>query len=71
VRSSLGVRVEGTSREVHIVRPMLPIGIESLTIRALPVGEARIDLNFHRLGDEVVVVPGRHTEAEVKVLTHL
>jgi hypothetical protein len=50
---------------------MLPIGIETLSIRDLPVGQARIDIEFHRMGSEVVVAPLKHAKAGVRVLAHL
>jgi hypothetical protein len=59
------------SKEVHIQRPMLPIGIESLSIHNLGVGEALINMEFHRLAGEVVVAPLRHAEHGVRVLAHL
>jgi hypothetical protein len=50
---------------------MLPIGIESLSIHNLAVGEALIDMEFHRIAGEVVVAPLRHAEHGVRVLAHL
>jgi hypothetical protein len=50
---------------------MLPIGIESLSIHDLSVGEALINMEFHRVAGEVVVAPLKHTEHGVRVLTHL
>jgi glycogen debranching enzyme len=71
LQACLGVRIDGRRKEVHIERPLLPIGIESLSIRDLPVGDVRIDLEFHRIGNEVVAVPAKHSEAGVRVLAHL
>ena len=71
LQASLGVRIDGRRKEVHIERPLLPIGIESLSIRDLPVGDARIDLEFHRIGEEVVAVPAKHVDGGVRVLAHL
>ncbi len=71
LQALLGIRIDGAAREVHIQRPMLPEGLESLRICELPVGEAHIDIEFHRLGDEVGAVPFRHTDAGVNVLAHL
>lgn len=71
LQACLGMRIDGRARELHIDRPLLPIGVASLTIRDLPVADARIDLTFHRIGDEVVAVPVRHDEAGVRVLSHL
>ena len=71
LQATLGIRIDGRRREVHIERPLLPIGIESLSIRDLPVGGVCIDLEFHRIGNEVVAVPARHSEGGVRVLAHL
>lgn len=71
LQASLGIRVDGQRNEVHIERPMLPIGIESLSIRDLAVNEARIELEFHRIGEEVVIVPAKHVGSAVRVLAHL
>ena len=68
LQATLGIRIDGARREVHVDRPLLPEGIESLRVRALPVGTARIDIEFHRLGDEVAAVPFGHTETGVTVL---
>jgi hypothetical protein len=65
------VRIDGRREAVHIERPVLPIGIESLRIADLPVGQARIDLEFQRIAEEVVVVPTKHTDGGVQVLAHL
>lgn len=71
LQASLGVRIDGRCKEVHIERPLLPIGVESLSIRDLPVGDVCIDLEFHRIGEEVVAVPAKHVGGGVRVLAHL
>jgi hypothetical protein len=71
LQACLGIRIDGERQEVHATRPLLPIGVESLSIRGLPVAGKAIDLDFHRIGDEVVVVPSRHLDAGVRVLAHL
>jgi len=71
LQASLGVRIDGRRKEVHIERPLLPSGIESLSIRDLPVGDACIDLEFRRIGEEVVAVPRKHLSGGVRVLAHL
>jgi glycogen debranching enzyme len=71
LQACLGVRVDGRRREIHVERPLLPPGIEALGIHGLRVGDATVDLEFQRIGNEVVVVPGRHAAGEVAVLTHL
>lgn len=49
----------------------LPEGVDSLDVTDLPINGTTIDLRFRRLGEEVVAVPVRHTEAGVRVLGHL
>jgi glycogen debranching enzyme len=71
LHASLGIRIDGWRKEVHIERPLLPIGIESLSVRDLPVGDVCIDLEFHRIGEEVVAVPAKHVDSGVRVLAHL
>jgi glycogen debranching enzyme len=71
LQATLGICIDGRRKEVHIERPLLPIGVESLTIRNLPVRDVRIDLEFHRIGNEVVAVPTKHSEGGVRVLAHL
>jgi glycogen debranching enzyme len=71
LQATLGVSIDGRRNEVHIRRPVLPIGIESLRVCDLQVGHARIDLEFHRIGAEVVAVPAKHTDSGVRVLVHL
>ena len=71
LQACLGVQVDGERREVHVTRPLLPIGVERLAIHDLPIDGAAIDLEFERIGDEVVVVPARHLDAGVRVLAHL
>jgi hypothetical protein len=41
------------------------------SIRDLPVGNVLIDLEFHRIGEEVVAVPTKHVDGGVRVLAHL
>jgi len=71
LQSLLGIRVDGALREVHIERPFLPSGVDSLYVRDLLVADAEIDLEFHRIGDQVVVVPSKHGAVGVRVQAHL
>ena len=71
LHSCLGIRIDGRRKEVHIERPLLPNGTDSLSIRELPVGDACIDLEFRRIGEEIAVVPAKHLEGGVRVLAHL
>jgi hypothetical protein len=71
LQASLGVHIDGQRNRNHVERPLLPLGIEHLSVRALPINDARVDLHFHRIGEEVVVVPAGHVDCGVRVLAHL
>jgi glycogen debranching enzyme len=71
LQASLGVRIDGRRGELHIERPQLPNGIESLAVRDLRVGGRSIDIQFQRIGAEVVALPAGRGEGEVPVLAHL
>jgi glycogen debranching enzyme len=71
LQASLGLAIDGRAKAVHVSQPELPIGIQSLTIQNVTVQGSSIDLTFHRLSDEVVVLPAKHVEGGVSVLAHL
>lgn len=71
LQAVLGITIDGAAKAVHIERPLLPHGIESLRVCNLPVGDAHIDIEFHRLGAEVGAVPFGHVEGGVNVMAHL
>ena len=54
VQACLGLSVDGWKRRVIVDRPTLPIGIDSLTVRRLRVGDAEVDVHFQHVGDHVV-----------------
>ena len=49
----LGLRVDGWEGEITVDRPRLPIGIDSLTVRRLTVGQVSVDVHFRRVEDRV------------------
>ncbi|MBS0419428.1 MAG: amylo-alpha-1,6-glucosidase [Proteobacteria bacterium] len=71
LQALLGLQISGRRAEVHIHRPELPVGIESITLAGLAVGEERINLEFQRIGGGIVVIPTQHTNTKVRVLAHL
>jgi glycogen debranching enzyme len=71
LQACLGIQIDGERREVHVTRPTLPIGVESLAIHGLPLRGESIDLIFDRIGEQVVVMPSGHLDGGVRVLAHL
>jgi glycogen debranching enzyme len=54
MQACLGLEIDGWNGEIRVTRPRLPIGIDTLTLRHLGVGEKKVDLTFQRVGDRVV-----------------
>jgi len=45
----------GGGKEVRIEKPQLPIGIEAINLSDIAAGDARIDLNFERVQQHIIV----------------
>ena len=58
LQACLGIEIDGWRGEVRIERPMLPSGIDRITVRRIAVGDRRIDVVFQRQGERV----GAHLE---------
>ncbi len=67
LQASLGVSIDAFARTVRITDPTLPIGVDRLTVTDLQVGEARVDIAFERVGDQVVAMP-RNKVGQVSVV---
>lgn len=71
LQACLGLRVDGLRSRITVDCPCLPIGIESLTVEALPVGPHRVTLGFRRIGDRVVVAPQGIRPPEVDIIIRM
>jgi glycogen debranching enzyme len=68
LQTCLGIRVEGQAQRITIARPVLPAAVDEITLAGVTVGEARVDLTFHRRArGERVLVDVRPVEGEVQV----
>ena len=61
LQAALGVSIDAASGVVEVDNPMMPAGIEHLTLSRLQVGDAVVDLAFDRVNDQTVVAPRRRT----------
>jgi glycogen debranching enzyme len=68
MQAVLGLRIDAFEQTVTIANPALPAGMERLTVTGLQVGEARTDLLFRRLGDQVAVTP-RNKVGDLRIVT--
>ena len=54
LQSCIGLRIDGWTGTMHIDRPMLPVGIDRLSILHLPVRDGLVELTIQRIGKRVV-----------------
>lgn len=60
LQACLGLSIEGAASQVEIRDPVLPVGIDRLSVSNLRIGDGRIDLTFERQGDRVAVHSNSH-----------
>jgi glycogen debranching enzyme len=68
MQACLGLEIDGWDGEIHVTRPRLPIGIDTLTLRHLGVGTRKVDLTFQRVGDRVVAFLAERHEGLVPLV---
>lgn len=68
MQACLGLEIDGWEGELHVTRPRLPIGIDTLTLRHLTVGDKSVDLTFQRVGDRVVAFLADRHEGMVPLI---
>ncbi len=68
LQACLGLSVHADQRQVRLVRPCLPAGIDHLDIDGLALGDARVDIRFRRMGDQVAVTSGPGSDRSVSVV---
>jgi glycogen debranching enzyme len=69
LQSCLGVTIDGWRGEINIENPCLPIGIDSLEMEKMAVGEGHADLLFQHAGERVIAVAGRRSDPGIPVVT--
>jgi glycogen debranching enzyme len=70
LQACLGIRIDGWKGEIYVERPCMPIGIDRLLLRDLPLGNQNVDLEFERLG-AAVVVPQVSQPGRVRVIVQV
>jgi glycogen debranching enzyme len=68
LQACLGLSIDAQRREVRVVRPALPHGIDSLNVDRLDVAGATVNLTFQRLDGDTVVSPGHGSDRSVSVV---
>ena len=68
LQAALGVKIDAIEGRIEIERPVLPPGVERLTVSDIQVGTAVVDLAFQRVGGQTVVLP-RNRRGGVRVVS--
>jgi glycogen debranching enzyme len=70
IQASLGLHFDHRAGEIRFDRPRLPDFLERLHVRGLRLGDADVDVLFHRFGAEVAVTVTRRRGAVRVVVIH-
>ncbi|MDQ2763125.1 MAG: amylo-alpha-1,6-glucosidase [Pseudomonadota bacterium] len=68
LQACLGLSIDAERREVRLVRPILPAGVDQLTLAGLSVGGAYVAIDFQRLGGRIAAIPGPSSDGSVSVV---
>jgi glycogen debranching enzyme len=68
LQSCLGLSIDAARREVRVVRPKLPTGVDYLAVDRLDVAGARVNLVFQLLDGATIVSPGHGSDPSVSIL---
>ena len=68
MQACLGLTIDAARKEVRLVRPTLPEGVDQLTLQRLSVAGGFVDLTFQRIGGGIAVIPGPRSDPSVAVI---
>jgi glycogen debranching enzyme len=57
LQACMGLTIDAARRQIRLFRPVLPSGVDELSLDGLEVGGARVSLKLQRIGGEIAVVP--------------
>jgi len=57
LQACLGLAIDALHREVRLVRPTLPAGVDQLSLTGLTVAGATVDIDFQRMGGRIAAIP--------------
>ncbi|QUD88822.1 amylo-alpha-1,6-glucosidase [Phenylobacterium montanum] len=68
LQACLGINISAARREVRLIRPMLPMGVEGLTLQGIEIGDARVSLSLRRHEGGVSVTPEAGSDRSIAVV---
>ena len=69
LQACLGISINGVKGEITIEHPALPIGIDSLKVDNIRIGDRTANLLFQHAGDRVIAVTGKRSDPTIPVIT--
>jgi glycogen debranching enzyme len=68
LQACLGLTVDAARREIRVVRPTLPHGIDNLCIEHMDVAGAPVSLVFQRVEGQTLVSPAHGSDPSISVV---
>jgi len=68
LQACLGLAIDAARMEVRLTRPILPAGVNHLSLEGLIVADARVDILFQRLGETIAVTHGPRSDRSVALV---
>ncbi|WP_103336283.1 amylo-alpha-1,6-glucosidase [Pseudotabrizicola formosa] len=65
LKTTLGLQLDAYAREVRVIDPRLPAGIDQLSLRNIDVAGTKVGVEFQRKGDQVTCTANRSGSASV------
>ncbi|MDD7972337.1 glycogen debranching N-terminal domain-containing protein [Roseinatronobacter alkalisoli] len=70
LKTTLGLQIDAYAREIRVVAPSLPAGIDHVSVTNLDIGGAKVCIEFHRRDDQVACAINRPGCASIPTLVH-
>lgn len=70
LQTSLGLQIDAHTRDIRVLNPHLPAGIDQLSLRHLDIGGIKVNVGFERNDDHVTCTIHRSGSASVRMLVH-
>lgn len=70
LKTTLGLDIDAYARDVRVINPRLPAGIDQLSVRNLDVGGTKVSVEFQRKYDQVTCTVTRTGGASVPALVY-
>ena len=68
LQACLGLSVDAAAREIRVVKPTLPHGIDNLCIEHMEIAGAVVSLVFQQVDGQTIVSPAHGSDPSVSIV---